>query len=736
MITIVAQKVLLITPPFTQLNTAYPATAYLKGYLNKIGVESQQCDLGIEVIDKLFSHDGLAGVFQRIARDASTLSPNSRRIIGLQKEYLNTIDSVMDFLRGNQPLLAHVICDSNYLPEASRFNQAEDLEWSFGTMGLQDKAKHLATLYLEDLSDLIVETIDPFFGFSRYAERLGRSAASFYELNTALQGKPSYVDELLWQLLQEKVEDFQPTLVALSVPFPGNLYCAFRCGQYIKQEYPEVVVTMGGGYVNTELRELKEPRVFDYIDYITLDDGEAPLQFLIQHLEGKRDFKLLKRTFCRLDNRVEWMDGSSEPDVLQLKTGTPDYTDLPWHLYISVVEVANPMFRLWSDGKWNKLTLAHGCYWGKCTFCDGSLDYIGRYEPNQVNELVDRMETIVNQTGRNGFHFVDEAAPPALLRELAQEILRRNLSVTWWTNIRFEKNFSMDLCRLLKESGCIAVAGGIEVASDRLLKLINKGVTVEQVTRVADHFTQAGIMVHAYLMYGFPTQTVQETIDALEVVRQLFEAGVLHSGFWHRFAMTAHSDVGLFPEKYKVENLTKVKGIFANNDLEHADPTGAHHELFGEGLRKSLYNYMHGVCFDYQVQDWFDFKVPRTSVPPHHVQHILSKPDKMAVSDKSRLVWLGGTINSRTYSKKKKGKSVSMVELTVFNKKSETVLNVKEQLGLWLCQILPHLSVEQSERWTLLQVEERFLEKQLGDFDIFLGSYTFSQLQEAGLLIL
>ncbi len=731
-----SQNVLLITPPFTQLNTAYPATAYLKGYLNTLGVEAAQADLGIEVINKLFSRDGLTGLFNEIDMASADLSSNSLRMLHLRNEYLNTVEAVVDFLRGNNALLAHAICEGNLLPEASRFNQVEDLEWSFGTMGLQDKAKHLATLYLEDLSDLIVEAMDPYFGFSRYAERLGRSAASFEAMHQALLASPTYMDQLLIDLLKGKIDMYQPTLIALSVPFPGNLYSALRCGQYLKKQYPHICVTMGGGYVNTELRELKEPRVFDYVDFITLDDGEAPLHNLLQHLEGQRELKKLKRAFIRVKDEVVYCDGSDDADVPQARVGTPDYSDLPWNLYLSVLEVANPMFRLWSDGRWNKLTLAHGCYWGKCTFCDGSLDYIGHYEPNKIAHLVDRMETIIQQTGRNGFHFVDEAAPPALLRELALEIIRRDLAVTWWTNIRFEKSFTLDLCRLLKESGCIAVSGGLEVASDRLLQLINKGVTVAQVTRVADHFTQSGIMVHAYLMYGFPTQTAQETIDALEVVRQLFEAGVLHSGFWHRFAMTAHSDVGLHPDKYRVENLTTEKGAFANNDLEHTDPSGAIHELFGEGLRKSLYNFMHGVCFDYQPQEWFDFKVPRTTIPSDCIERILTNEQGTVLAEKNKWIWLGNTPRARFYSKSKKGKTTRMAELTISNKKSELVLKVKEELGLWLCQLLPQLMVIAKEQQTLQQVRASFDTHKLGDFDVFINGYTFSQLREGGLVIL
>ena len=129
-------------------------------------------DLGIEVILKLFSKEGLQNVFTIAALNIQKLTPNSQRIQALQDEYLKTINPVIAFLQGKNPTLALQICQEDFLPEASRFAQLEELDWAFGTMGTQDKAKHLATLYLEDISDFIVECVDANFGFSRYAERL------------------------------------------------------------------------------------------------------------------------------------------------------------------------------------------------------------------------------------------------------------------------------------------------------------------------------------------------------------------------------------------------------------------------------------------------------------------------------------------------------------------------------------------------------------------------------------
>ena len=731
-----SQKVLLITPPFTQLNTPYPATVYLKGFLNTQDIASFQCDLGIEVILKMFSSEGLTSLFSGLQTPDSGLSPNSQRIFNLRESYIQTIDNVIAFLQEKNVTLAHVICEGNYLPEASRFAQNEDLEWAFGTMGTRDKAKHLATLYLEDLSDLIVEAIDPHFGFSRYAERLGRSAATFDELHAELQKPESFIDHILLKLLQEKIEFSKPTLVAFSVPFPGNLYSAFKCAQYLKSHYPELKIAMGGGFPNTELRSLSDPRVFEYFDFIMLDDGEAPILNLIEHLNGKREKADLKRTFALENGEVVHFNGSTQPDFSQFEIGTPDYSDFLLDSYLSVIEIVNPMHRLWSDGRWNKLTLAHGCYWGRCTFCDTSLDYIRRYEPNTVQVLCDRIEEMIRQTGQIGFHFVDEAAPPALMRALALEIIRRKLTVVWWTNIRFEKSFTSDLCLLLKESGCIAVSGGLEVASDRLLGMINKGVSVTKVAKVTDNFTRAGIMVHAYLMYGFPTQTAQETIDSLEVVRQLFEAGVIQSGFWHQFAMTAHSPVGLNPAQFKVRIENEKPGTFANNDLVHTDPTGTDHERFSEGLKKSLFNYMHGICFDFPLQDWFDFKVPRTTVAPKYIQKSIDEQAFEPASPNAKIVWLGGIPSIRTFTKKKKNQSFEMAELTFSNKKHDLVIQLKQAEGEWLFEQIPALSVHNSTQTTFAELEKSFEEATNEDFVLFWNNPAMKALRENGLLML
>lgn len=637
-------RILLLLPPMTQLNTPYPATAYLKGFLGlhaeAADLEVVQADVAIELFLALFSRDGLVRVLDVLAQKSLDDAPAAAHLLDNAERYLATIDAVVRFLQGKDPSLALRIVGRGLLPEGARFaslagDEADDdpIDWAFGALGIADRAKHLASLYIDDVADAIRQAIDPHFELARYGERLASSATSYDPLRAALDGPPTVVDTILDELAAALGRRHAPDLVGLTVPFPGNLYGALRIARAIRTSAPDAKIVLGGGYVNTELRELSEPRLFDEVDYVTFDDGERPLLALVEHLRNPE--ASLLRTMVRIDGKVVMRTDAALHDVPARDSGTPDYAGLPLDRYVSLLEMLNPMHRLWSDGRWNKLTIAHGCYWKKCSFCDVTLDYISRYDPVAADLLVDRIATIVEQTGERGFHFVDEAAPPAGLRALAERLIAREVVTTWWTNIRFEKTFTPELARLLADAGCVAVSGGLEVASDRLLDRMHKGVTVAQVARVARAFTEAGVMVHAYLMYGFPTETVQETIDALERVRQLFAAGCIQSAFWHRFAATVHSPIGKAPQTYGIR-LRPVAGSFARNEVPFDDPTGVDHDLLGEGLRKAVYNFMHGIGLDADVRSWFgkpgkrdgggkSRAIPATTVDPDLIARVLAE---------------------------------------------------------------------------------------------------------------
>jgi len=630
-------KLLLITPPMTQLNTPYPATAYLTGFLKAQGYQAAQRDLAIELLLKILTQPGLSAIYSIVearyeAVDDDDLPDSIYTFLANFHHYLNCVEPVVRFLQGKDPSLAIRIASRNFLPEGPCFDslaemeavQGDVLQGAFGTLGVQDRAKFLATLFIDDLCAVIQQGVDPYFEVTRYGEQLAASNPHFDDLYNALQHCSGYLDTVLKALVNDALEQEQPDVVGLTVPFPGNMLAALKIAHFCRLKNPAIKIVLGGGYVNTELRKLKEPRVFEYVDYICLDDGERPLLTLLEYLQGSRQQDELVRTFYLQNARVHFNQNPSLHDIPHKSVGTPSYEGLPLNHYLSLCEMLNPMHRIWSDGRWNKLTLAHGCYWAQCSFCDISLNYIGQYDESGAEIIIDRIETLIAETGVTGFHFVDEAAPPKVMFALARKLIEKNLVISWWGNIRFEKTFTPENCQLLADSGCIAISGGLEVASDRLLKLMRKGITVEQVAQVTKSFSNAGILVHAYLMYGFPTQTTQETIDSLERVRQLMLHDCIHSAYWHRFAATIHSPVGQSPETYQVTLKPNETGLFAENDVDYHDLVDTDHQRLGLGLKKALYNYMHGLGFDYPVNEWFVEGVGKTTVSADLIERAIN----------------------------------------------------------------------------------------------------------------
>ncbi|MDF0672907.1 MAG: radical SAM protein [Nitrospira sp.] len=719
-------RVLLVIPPLTQLNTPYPSTAYLTGFLQSRGIEAEQADLGIEMVLRLFSPEGLRKVFRQLHGREDSLPKEAVAMMRDEQTYVEMIGPVVAFLQGKTPDNAVRLIQPGLLPQGPRFRGRRKFSRS---VSVTDRAKQWATFFLEDLADLVQATITPHFALSRYAEHIGRSASSFDQIATALAEPPSLTDEWLLEAFWEHVNRVNPLLVGLSIPFPGNLYGTFLIAKMLKQHRPDLPVAIGGGYVNTELRRVTDPRVFDYVDFMTFDNGERPLLSLIEHISGLRPRRSLCRTMYRQNDRVVYADDPLSRDVTMNDIDCPTYRGLALDRYLTILDSTNPMHRLWSEGHWNKLTVAHGCYWKQCTFCDIGLTYISRYEMTPTERLIQQIEQLVAETGRRGFHFVDEAAPPSALKSLALALLERRIGITWWGNIRFETAFSSDLCRLLSASGCIAVTAGLEAASDRLLSNMKKGITVDQTALVAAGFKKAGILIHAYLMYGCPSETIQETIDSLERVRQLVAADLLQSAFWHRFTVTAHSPVGLDPTAHGLRILGPEFRGFAENDLLHHDDRGEAPSWLGEGLRRSLLNYLERRGLDLDVRQWFDGEVPHPHVAPTWLRRVLNKRPIDDHSDlERRVVWVGGPVACESVGKK--------ATLTITGSRQDHIISLREPEARWLEQLIRDAIPRQAfQTYPHMREAGNSFPGMLSDFNIFLRTPSWKKIRDAGLVL-
>ncbi len=719
-------RILLAIPPLTQLNTPYPSTAYLTGFLQSRGIHAEQADLGIEMVLRLFSHDGLQDIFRQLRNHQSDLPQEALAMMRAEETYVDMIGPVISFLQGKTPRIASHLTRPGVLPQGPRFRGRKKFRSS---VSIDDRAKQWATFFLEDLSDLVQATITPHFALSRYADHIGRSASSFDQIASALAEPLGLTDQWLLDAFWIHFERVNPSLIGLSIPFPGNLYGAFRIAKALKQRHQDLPIVIGGGYVNTELRRVTDPRVFDYVDFITLDNGERPLLSLIEHLSGSRTRQSLCRTMYREKNRVVYADDPSSADFTMNDIGCPTYQGLALDRYLTILDSTNPMHRLWSEGHWNKLTVAHGCYWKQCTFCDVGLNYISRYEMTPTERLIQQIEQLIAETSHRSFHFVDEAAPPAALKSLALALLERRIAMTWWGNIRFETAFSPDLCRLLSASGCIAVTAGLEAASDRLLDDMKKGITVDQTALVAAGFKEAGILVHAYLMYGCPSETIQETIDSLERVRQLVAADLLQSAFWHRFTVTAHSPIGLNPSAHGLRILGPTFQGFAENDLQHDDRCGETPSWIGEGLRRSLLNYLERRGLDLDVRQWFEYEVPRPQVPSTWLTQLLRHQaiDNQPHAER-RFVWLGKEVIHES------GKKQSRLVLQGRLKKQTLVLSQPE--ARWLHQLINDATPQRtSQAYPHIREAAGSFPGTEQDFSSFLTTNSWEKIRSTGLVM-
>jgi hypothetical protein len=696
----------------------YPGTAYLARYLRRRHRLVGQGDLSVQTLLRLFCARGLTRLFAAAERCKDRLSRANRRTYDLRARYVGTIDTVIAFLQGRDATLAYRLVQKDFLPRGENFTFNEGFDWYDGngsTLALHDRAKFMGTLYLYDLAALVREAVFPYFQITlvdRFYDDFVHFCATFDRMQFELERPHNLIDELMYEVLDELLVQQQPDVVGLSVPFARNLYYALRVGKRVKEWRASVKVVVGGGLFNTSMRHPNDPRLFQYIDYLTLDDGERPLLNIVELQEGLREEGQLKRTFYLTPSgAIAYSDGCSDNDAAHEEAGAPDYDGLPLDVYFSTLETVNINQRVRSDGWWNKLTMAHGCYWKKCSFCDIHLSYIGDFDPASAKNLVDKVEELIQQTGHTGFHFVDEALPPKVMREFAIEVLRRGLHITWHGMLRFDKIFTLEFCRLLAASGMVGAFGGLEVASNRLLTMMKKGTTVEQVAVVAKNFQEAGVRVHAYLMYGFPTQTAQETVDALEVVRQLFFYGLLTSASWAKFGVTPHSPIGRDPAEYKIKLLPVAPDAFIEQVLLHEDPANDH-ERFTKGLMQAMKFFGLGLHTDKLTEGWFDFEVPSVSIDRDLMGKVLAERERLLALPPAelrrdrRVLWLGEPPTVRPVAAPAKGTAeapgevpppketgetagrAGEVEIVLHSMLSEQALRMPKALAEWLSGVL------------------------------------------------
>lgn len=643
-------NVVIINPPLVQINTPYPSGAYLTSFFKKQGCTAKWYDLSLELYYSIFSRKGLENLFNltsqkalKMAYDAENAGDDStafnlRRYVSTSQNWINWIDDINAILRGQGREKEHQFL---YSPFAPRGNRMETFLSELAHEPTVDDVHFLCSYALADLADYITAVFDPGFSLIRYAESVAAEKRPFTEIETALDSP--VMKEFYEQVLNfffpsvEPVETKNkknpaPDLFLISIPFAGTFVPALYTARFIREKFSEAKIAIGGGYVNTEMREWTEPALGKYVDYISYDRGYGSYVELLEKLnaenadtESSKIYKLLQ--FVKSDNKIkiiqpQWQNPQMEKLEAEItRTTFPDYSDIDFTRYTRVCDDKNPMHRMWSDGAWIKAYLAHGCYWHRCAFCDTKLDYVCGYKIVDVEALYENLLATARQKKVYGVHFVDEALPPVAVLRFALCNARHGNPLYFWGNVRFEKAWTKDLAALLSACGFGGVSAGIEVATGQGLKNINKGTDIQSIVNACAAFKEAGILVHAYMIYGFWYDTPQTIIDSMETLRQFYAAGLLDSSFWHQFMLTRYSP------KYD-----ELKSTF----------TPEKYEKFGPSLDAALNSWMHGEKLEMKVQKWFNFPVPAPTIPKDFVEKCIEKyeVESEKSSEREKVYWV------------------------------------------------------------------------------------------------
>lgn len=669
-------NVLIIQPPIVQLNTAYPSGAYLSAFFKSLGHKTRWLDLSLELYYAIFSRTGLTKLFSLCEKNALQLADqaeksgdeatafNLRRYVAQKDLWIEWIDFITAILRpGSRENIssgyenAHRFVFGAHVPRGSRM---ENYLANLGHDLTTDDARSLASFALADLADFITIAFDKNFSLVRYAESLTVSESSFEQVEKGADSP--ILKELYEPLLENLFSKEEKLLVLISIPFAGTFAAALATGRFFKKHFGDsVYVCFGGGFVNTELRETNEPSLAKYCDAISYDRGYASYKDLLNMspAENSPIFKLRQFTKNGIVPPLEEGSPTYEQSLAYEKEVTstliPDFSDIDFSQYPRLIDDTNPMHRLWSDGSWIKAYMAHGCYWHKCAFCDVTLDYVKGYCPTNIHNLYEGLLSQCKEKGVYGIHFVDEAMPPAMMLQFARENIAHGSPITWWGNVRFEKSFTRDVADFLAYGGLIGVSAGLESATGNGLNAIHKGTDLESIVGACCAFKEAGILVHAYMIYGYWWEKEQDLINSMETLRQFYANGLLDSCFWHKFVLTRHSRVYKEWTEGKIQDLKPIDPqekqnapLFAKNGLHFEGEKKS--QKYGAFLDFSLNQWMHGEDLEKPVQKWFDFQVQRPSVPKDFIEKIIAKYEakrdetfrKPLPEDKSKIFWLGG----------------------------------------------------------------------------------------------
>ncbi|MBU0730472.1 MAG: radical SAM protein [Proteobacteria bacterium] len=517
----------LIFPPFADPTWTYVGLPTLKGYLRQRGISVALRDYNIEGLYFLLAAETMEGWQQKLTARFHELNSRKRLTLYEQMEYRRVAEA-LPLCRDLSQCLS-VMKDPQQFYHKKTYLRARD--------------------GFEELFQVMEAVCFPFrFSFNR-ADHLV-APWDFNLLEDYIAEKRSPFDQFYRRQLSNLGN---PRFIGISLTFVSQIPETFYLCRLIKEQFPACFLMLGGPCIdqivgNSDTKTVN--RIFDYVDAVGMQEGEKTLEQLLPLLDAESQEA---ECFAAIPNLM--MKGRAPGTLIRspaltfdlADAATPDYADLEPDRYL-----APDRMLLYSPTR--------GCYWNKCSFCSYGFNQSGRhsYREIPVERAVADLQILQEKFGVTNFYLSADVLSPAYALALAQRIIDQGLDIRWSTDLRIESSYTPERCRLLYQAGLRAVAFGIESGSDRVLRLMNKGIDTGLIRRINRNFHQAGISTSWMTFLNHPGETELEAAETLALIDE--QSGMVDQFIAGEFNLTPGSLISCHPEQYGIASVYHAQG--------------------------------------------------------------------------------------------------------------------------------------------------------------------------------
>jgi radical SAM superfamily enzyme YgiQ (UPF0313 family) len=535
-------KMLLVFPPqwvFVAPSVGIPS---LIGYINSQNHEAKALDLNIE----FFNHVLQPSILENSMKKAKTILPvlkeefeNSNisdisklaietRIKFQRYEYIKNNISELEEL--SKYIIPNITAYSK-IPKTKDFYNPDQL---YDTYAYFEKAFKIATLPYYPLKyDLFNYVYDN----GKFTFDVVKHVCFDEDSNMFI----NYYKPIVEKLSHSDIDCIGISINGLSQIVPGLTFA-----RMIKEK-TSIHVTIGGSHITREDEYIKNNKEFFklFADSISVGDGEISLTELLNYLEGKTTIdKVPSLIYLDKDDNI---------------TANP-LSSLPFNKVPTFSFDGMDMDKYFLPDKVLPIQAVQGCYYGKCAFCDYNVGK--KYSSKSPEQMVEEIKTLQKKYGVSHFYFIDSGLSPAFLDKFSKKLIEDKIKIHYFSNLRFEKQFTKKLLKQMHKSGMVVCQWGLESASERMLKLINKGITMDVVKRILKDASNVGLMNHVYVIAGLPTETVEDfdkTIEFLHKYKKYIDTVAFHD-----FCFVKGSYIANNPEKFEItpEEMDELKDSY------------------------------------------------------------------------------------------------------------------------------------------------------------------------------